>query len=428
MPTTHETVERIGRECYGRLLAILAANSNDLAAAEDALSDAFSEALSRWPDSSVPDNPEAWLLTTARRKRLDGFRRSAIHQRALEHVGNAIAADESRRNRSQNKSGSDAIIEIRDERLKLMFVCAHPSIDEAIRTPLMLQTLLGIDAARIASAMLVAPTTMGQRLCRAKRKIRDAKIPFNVPDDGEFVSRLASVLESIYAAFGLGWDDPRSTTDVSTDLTTEAIWLARTTRALVPDSAETLGLLSLMLFCDARVGARRSDSGKYIPFDNQSLDKWDMSKVEEAESLLWEAYAKKEIGPFQLEASIQSAHTFRRLSGHNNWSEILQLYNGLMTFSGTIGAAIGYTSALAETDGPQAALSQLDLLDSVRVSSHLPYWALRAELHAKLGHLVEAIEDYHRAIGLAVDPAVRYFLHERTIQAAKSLADKQIAD
>ncbi len=417
MSHTHETIERIGRECYGRLLAILAAKTNDLAAAEDALSDAFSEALSRWPDAGVPDNPEAWLLTIARRKRLDGFRRSTIQQRALEHVGNAIAADESRRIKSQPEIDSDSMIEIHDERLKLMFVCAHPAIDEATRTPLMLQTLLGLDAAHIASSMLVAPTTMGQRLSRAKRKIRDARIPFQIPDKEELVIRLASVLETIYAAFGLGWDDARCTSDTNTDLTAEAIWLARTTSTFLPNHPETLGLLSLMLFCDARASARRGDCGKYIPFDEQSLEKWNLSKIEEAETLLRQASQVSQVGPFQLEAAIQSAHTFRRLSGHNNWDEILQLYEGLLSYSRTFGAMIGHAAALAETDGPQAALSQLDRLDSERVRSHLPYWATRAELLTRLGRFAEAIENYHRAIGLAVDPAVRSFLQERSNRA-----------
>jgi RNA polymerase sigma-70 factor (ECF subfamily) len=416
MSRTYQTIERIGRECYGRLLSILAARSNDLAAAEDALSEAFSEALSRWPDSGVPDNPEAWLLTTARRKQLDGFRRSIIQQRALEHVGNALAGDESRRIKSQNKVDSESVIEIHDERLKLMFVCAHPAIDEAVRAPLMLQTLLGLDAAHIASSMLVAPSTMGQRLSRAKRKIRDARIPFQVPDKEELVTRLASVLEAIYAAFGLGWEDARCTSDPTNDLRSEAIWLARTTCTLMPNQPEAFGLLSLMLFCDARSSARRSDCGRYIPFDEQAIEKWDRRKIEEGEALLRQASKMSEIGPYQLEAAIQSAHSFRRISGRNNWNEILQLYKGVLCYSQTIGALIGHALALAEVDGPQPALSQLDGLDSERVRSHLPYWAARAELLSRLGRFAEAVDDYSRAIGLAIDPAVRTFLQDRAKQ------------
>lgn len=418
MSDTHDTIERIGRDCYGRLLAILAAKSNDLAAAEDALSDAFSEALSRWPETGVPDNPEAWLLISARHKRIDGVRRSSIHQRALEQVGNAIAADEARRMKSSRDVGADLMVESSDERLKLMFVCAHPAIDEAIRTPLMLQTLLGLDASRIASSMLIAPTTMGQRLSRAKRKIRDAGIPFQIPEDKELVSRLASVLETIYAAFGVGWDDARCTIEASTDLTSEAIWLARTVNKLLPNHPETLGLLSLMLFCDARALTRRGDCGRYIPFDEQSIENWDLHKIEEAELLLQQASQTNQIGPFQLEAAIQSAHTFRRLTGRNNWGEIVQLYEGLLAYSRTFGAIIGYANALAEVDGPLMALSQLDRLESDRVKFHLPYWATRADMLSRLGRYMEAIEDYHRAIGLATDPAVRSFLQERVNQAS----------
>jgi RNA polymerase sigma-70 factor, ECF subfamily len=273
----------------------------------------------------------------------------------------------------------------------------------------------------IASSMLVAPTTMGQRLGRAKRKIRDARIPFQMPDKEELVTRLATVLETIYAAFGLGWDDPRCTSDASTHLTAEAIWLARTTSTLLPNHPESLGLLSLMLFCDARASARRGECGKYIPFDEQSIEKWDHRKIEEAESLLRQASQMNQVGPFQLEAAIQSAHTFRRLSGHNNWDQILQLYEGLLAYSPMFGALIGYVSALAETDGPQTALSQLDSLDSERVRSHLPYWATRAELLTRLGRFAEAIENYHRAIGLAIDPAVRSFLQERANNCPSAL-------
>ncbi len=417
MSHTRDTIDRIGRECYGRLLAILAARSNDLAAAEDALSEAFSEALSHWPESGIPDNPEAWLLTTARRKRLDGLRRSAIQQRALNHVGNAIATEESRMLKSQREIDSDSTLEIGDERLKLMFVCAHPAIDEATRTPLMLQTLIGLDAASIASSLLIAPTTMGQRLSRAKRKIRDARIPFQIPDEAELVARLASVLETIYAAFGLGWDDARCTPDASTNLTAEAIWLARTTCALLPNHPETLGLLSLMLFCDARAASRRGDCGEYVPFEEQSIDKWDLRKIEEAEVLLRQASQMSQVGPFQLEAAIQSAHTFRRLSGCNNWVDIMRLYEALLSYSPTFAATIGYALALAQTHGPMSALSQLDRLESERVKSHLPYWATRAELLSRLGRHAEAVEDYHRAIGLAIDPAVRSFLQERVKRA-----------
>jgi RNA polymerase sigma-70 factor (ECF subfamily) len=417
MSLANKTIERIGRECYGRLLSILAARSNDLAAAEDALSEAFSEALSRWPEVGIPDNPEAWLLTTARRKRLDGFRRSIIQQRAIEHIGTAIALDDARRNGSQREMDSDSAVEIQDERLKLMFVCAHPAMDEAIRTPLMLQSLLGLDAARIASSMLVAPSTMGQRLSRAKRKIRDAKIPLQIPNREELDTRLASVLEAIYAAYGLGWEDPSCTSDASTNLTSEAIWLARTTMELLPNRPETLGLLSLMLFCDARAAARRDDFDRYIPFEKQSLDQWDVRKIEEAETLLRQASKMGEVGPFQLEAAIQSAHTFRRITGHNNWNEILHLYEGLIRYCKTFGALIGRALALAEIDGPQAALLQLDCLDCERVKSHLPYWAARAELLSRSGRLAEAMEAFRRAIGLANDPAVRSFLQERSKQS-----------
>ncbi len=264
--------------------------------------------------------------------------------------------------------------------------------------------------------MLIAPSTIGQRLSRAKRKIRDAKIPFQIPEKEELVTRLAAVLEAIYAAFGLGWDDVRCTSDATTDLASEAIWLARTTSALLPNQPETFGLLSLMLFCEARARARRGEGGKYIPFDEQSLDQWDIRKIEEAEAVLRQASKMGVLGPFQLEAAIQSAHVFRRLSGHDNWNEILDLYEGLLSYSQTIGTLIGHALALAETEGPQVALSQLDRLDCERVKLHLPYWAARAELLSRLNRSSEASTAYHQAIGLTSDSAVRFFLQERSKQ------------
>ncbi len=222
----HETIERIGRECYGKLLAILAAKSNDWPLQRMLLLSLF-RSINALASRRHSPEPEAWLLTTARRKRVDWFRKSSNHQRAVEHVGKAISDAQRRQNMANRSDDSDSDTVISDQRLKLMFVCAHPAIDAAIRTPLMLQTLLGLDAARIASAMLIAPTTMGQRLSRAKRKIRDARIPFDIPDKEELVARLTSVLETIYAAFGLGWDDAHCTAEAAADLTTEAIWLAR---------------------------------------------------------------------------------------------------------------------------------------------------------------------------------------------------------
>jgi RNA polymerase sigma-70 factor, ECF subfamily len=224
--STHRTIERVARESYGRLVAYLSSHTRDVASAEDALSNALVAALTAWPRDGVPQNPEAWLLTTARRSFIDLVR----HQQVAEASEPTLAAPQ------RGVQGAQMTLspEFPDERLKLLFVCAHPAIDPAMHTPLMLQTVLGLDAARIAHAFLVSPTTMGQRLVRAKTKIRDAGIQFEVPQERELPQRLDAVLEAIYAAFGIGWDDMAGVDQRGRDLAEEAIWLARVLLQLMP--------------------------------------------------------------------------------------------------------------------------------------------------------------------------------------------------
>lgn len=251
-----QAIERAARDSYGRLTAYLAARSRDLAAVEDALADAFASALRSWPVDGVPDKPEAWLLTVARRRLIDHSRHARVHD---ESVPTLVAATEEAQDLSRMRTGFP------DERLKLLFVCAHPAIDPGIRTPLMLQTVLGMDAGRIASAFLVKPSAMGQRLVRAKTKIRDAGIAFQVPNPEELPSRLDAVLEAVYAAYGSGWDDVAGADPRRSGLTAEAIGLGRLLTELCPGEPEALGLLALMLHCEARRDARRGPTGAYIP-------------------------------------------------------------------------------------------------------------------------------------------------------------------
>ncbi len=240
------TAEAVARAAYGRLVAYLAARSRDVAAAEDALAEAFAAALRVWPETGVPERPEAWLFTAARRQLIQAGRRQAVRGAAEPTL--ALLAEE------RQDRAPDAFP---DERLKLLFVCAHPAIDPAARAPLMLQTVLGLDAARIASAFLVAPAAMGQRLVRAKTRIREAGIAFAVPEPEELPERLAAVLDAIYAAYGSGWEDAAGTDARRKGLTAEAIWLARLVTALLPGEPEARGLLALMLYCEARAAARR---------------------------------------------------------------------------------------------------------------------------------------------------------------------------
>ena len=313
---TRRAVEQAARDSYSRLVAFLAARSHDVAAAEEALADAFETALETWPQSGVPQKPEAWLLTVARRRLIDNARHVRVHTDAAPTL--RAAAKEAQ----ELASG----MVFPDERLKLMFICAHPAIAAAARTPLMLQTVLGLDAARIASAFLARPTAMGQRLARAKAKIRDARIRFELPEPQELPARLDSVLEAIYAAYGSGWDDVAGADPRRKGLAVEAIDLGRLLLRLMPAEPEAQGLLALMLYCEARRRARRSAAGSYVPLSEQDVTLWSKPMIEEADRLLVAAGQAGRIGRFQLEAAIESAHARRAASGGTDWESIALLY------------------------------------------------------------------------------------------------------
>jgi predicted RNA polymerase sigma factor len=383
------TADAVARRSYGKLVAFLAARTRDVAAAEDALSEAFAAALVDWPRNGCPANPEAWLLTVARRKGIDFARRRKTGE---------IAAD----------------AEIPDRRLALMFACAHPAIEAGIRAPLILQVVLGLDAATIASSFLISPATMGQRLVRAKSKIRQAGIPFCVPEREELPARLDTVLAAIYAAFAEGWTDPGGTDVARRDLTAEALFLARLITELLPDEPEALGLLALMLHAGARRRARRSDDGEYIPLAEQDSELWDAQMIGEAESLLRQASALGSIGRYQLEAALQSAHVYRCRTGQANWAEVVQLYDALLALAGSPVVAINRALAVAEIHGPSAGLAALQAVATdARLNEYQPYWAARAELLSKSGAHSEARKAYEIAIGLERDPSVRRFLQQR---------------
>jgi RNA polymerase sigma-70 factor (ECF subfamily) len=394
-----QAAELAARASYGRLLAYLAARWRDVARAEDALGDALLAALETWPRSGVPDKPEAWLLTAARRRLVDGAR----------HAGVAAAA-EADLNVMLDERADAAPAAFPDERLALLFVCAHPAIDEAARTPLMLQTVLGLDAARIASAFLVAPATMSQRLVRVKAKIREAGIRFEMPAPGELAARLDAVLEAIYAAYGSGWEDVAGSDPRRRGLAEEAIWLGRLVARLLPDEPEAQGLLALMLYCEARRAARRNAAGAYVPLGFQDLRRWSRPMIEEAEEVLAGAARLKAAGRFQLEAAIQSVHAQRVRTGETDWEAVTLLYEGLLRHAPTIGARVAHAAALGEARDAEAGLAALDAIPPDQVATYQPYWALRGHVLKALGRAAEAGQAYERAIGLSEDPAVRAFL------------------
>jgi predicted RNA polymerase sigma factor len=396
--------DAVARRSYGKLVAFLAARTRDVSAAEDALSEAFASALAAWPQTGCPANPEAWLMTVARRKLIDMARTQHADPTASEELERMLVT-----------FPSDPLIP--DERLAMIFACAHPAIDASVRAPLVLQVVLGLDAKVIASAFLISPAAMGKRLVRAKMKIREAGIPFSVPDRSELAARLDTVLDTIYAAYAEGWTDPAATDAARRELAEEAVFLARLLADLMPNEPEALGLLALLLHTEARRRARRARRAgpdQFIPLDQQDPALWDSALIDEAEALLHQASALNSIGRFQLQAALQSAHVYRIRTDRANWTDVVELYDALFAITGSPVVAINRAVALAELDGAAVALEALEqAANDPRLAEYQPYWAARAELLARAGASDEAHHAYSVAIGLERDEAVRRFLAER---------------
>lgn len=401
--------ERIARESFGRLVAFLAARTRDVAAAEDALSEAFAAALRQWPESGVPNKPAAWLLTVARRRAGDAARRRAVETGGADRL--TLMAEEL-------EAAASAPEAIPDRRLALMFACAHPAIERGMRAPLILQTVLGLTAVEIAAAFLIPPKTMGQRLVRAKTRIRDAGIPFGVPGREELPRRLDAVLEAIYAAYARGWD---ALDDGAPRLAQEAIWLGQVVVGLLPAEPEAKGMLALMFYAEARRPARRTGDGRFVPLEEQDVALWDHDGLAAAERLLREASAAGPSGRYQIEAAIQSAHVARRLGGAATWPVIVALYDHLLALTGSPVVALNRAVAVAEIDGPGAGLAALDpLAADERLAGYQPYWAARGALLARAGRITEAQAALTRALGLADDPAVRAHLRAQIAESKAS--------
>lgn len=392
-------VERVARASYSRLFAFLAARCRDFAAAEDALGDALVAALRTWPRDGVPAKPEAWLLTAARNALTDRAR----HQKVV------VAGEATLALLHQAACQPARSEDFPDSRLKLLFVCTHPAIDPALRAPLMLQTVLGLDAAALAPAFLLSPAAMSQRLVRAKARIRAAGLRFEVPEPEELPRRLDAVLEAVYGAFGLGSDGVA--TDVpSPSLQEEALWIARDLLHLLPHEPEIAGLLALMLHSHARRAARRSATGAYVPLSEQDTGLWDQPMIAEAETLLMRASAFRRPGRFQLEAVIQSVHAERARTGRTDWSAIVYFYEALVRLVPTLGVRTAQAAAVAEAGDADAGLALLDAIDPKSVASYQPYWAVRADLLGRLDRRNEARTAYDLAMAVSRDPAVREYL------------------
>ncbi len=411
-PTTavHTTVEEVARGSYGRLVAYLAAGTGDIGAAEDVLADAFVAALRTWPQRGVPDRPESWLVTAARRNLVDAARRRDTARRAMPQVARLLD------HHSEPRTAST----IPDVRLQLMFACTHPAVAEAARGPLMLQTVLGLAADRIAAVFLVPPATMGQRLVRAKSKIRIAGVPFSIPGPDELPERVGAVLDAVYAAYTAGWDEPGARVAGSpdtvgpaaqphSDLSAEAVRLARLVVQLLPDDPEAAGLLALLLHSHARRDARRTPDGTFVALDQQDTARWSKALVAEAAEHLARAALARRLGPYQLMAAIQSVHNRRAATRTTDHRAIAQLYEGLAHLSPTVGVLVARAAAALADDRADQALALLDTLPEERTRSYQPYWVARA---AVLDALADPRADAARAnaLRLTADPAVATYL------------------
>jgi RNA polymerase sigma-70 factor, ECF subfamily len=395
-------VVNAARDAYGRLRAWLAYQWRDVAAAEDALGVALERALVLWPEQGVPDAPEAWLMTVAKRELLQAARHKRLHdspevQAVLEMP--EFAEEEP---------------SVPDQRLKLLFVCAHPAIDASVRPALMLQTVLGLEAKTIAQAMLTSESVMAQRLVRAKKKIRDARLRFEEPEPDEFPERLDAVLEAIYAAYGLGWDAMGLTDDSalaqSRGLREEALYLGQLICQLQPDAAEAWGLLALMHFCDARAAARWSHNGCFVPLQKQDVSHWSLEGIRFADQCLHRAAQFGTIGAFQLEAAIQSAHCQRAFSGEIPWSALLLLYQQLNELAPSLGSQVAHAIACAHSGDLVAAQKLLDTVPQTASQNYQPYWVARAHLAHLRGASHEKNSSISRALGLTSSPALRDYL------------------